>query len=171
MPQATRRLFFALWPDDRVRRDIVERREALGRVSRRQVPDHNLHLTLVFLGDQPCERLSAFEEAAGKIERGACTLELDRFGWFPRARVAWLGGDAPEALEKLQGALWRRMVDLGVRLDERPFRPHVTLFRQVLRRPRMPDPDPLVWPVVDFVLVESLPGAPYRVLGRWALRN
>ncbi|RFF32884.1 RNA 2',3'-cyclic phosphodiesterase [Wenzhouxiangella sediminis] len=170
MPEATRRLFFALWPDDRVRRDIIERREALGRVSRRRVPDHNLHLTLVFLGDQPGERLAAFEEVAGKIEQGACTLELDRFGWFPRARVAWLGGDAPEALGELQGVLWRRMVGLGVRLDERPFRPHVTLFRQVLRRPRMPVPEPLIWPIGDFVLVESIPGSPYRVLRRWALK-
>jgi 2'-5' RNA ligase len=165
----TRRLFFALWPDESIRRGILARRESLGSLSRRRVPDHNLHLTLVFLGDQPGDRLAEFEAAAGEIEGAACTLELDRFGWFPRARVAWLGGDAPEALSHLQDSLWQRMVDLGVRLDERPFRPHVTLFRQVLRRPRMPDPDPLIWPVGDFVLVESVAGSPYRVLRRWAL--
>lgn len=169
MTENMRRLFFALWPDEDTRRGIVDRRERLGRVGRRRVPDHNLHLTLVFLGDQPAERLPDFEAAADGIRAAGCTLELDRFGWFARARVLWLGGEAPEPLAALQAGLQRRMLELGLRLDERPFRPHVTLFRQVSRQPRVADPEPLAWPVRDFVLVESVPGTPYRVLRRWEL--
>jgi 2'-5' RNA ligase len=170
MPDRTRRLFFALWPDDDTRRGIAQRREALGRISRKRVPDHNLHLTLVFLGDQPAERLPEIEAAADSLDGDACTLALDRFGWFPGARVLWLGGEAPRPLADLQAALHRQILALGVRLDERPFRPHVTLFRQVARWPAPADPAPLAWPVGDFVLVESVPGAPYRVIGRWPLR-
>lgn len=166
----TRRLFFALWPDDTTRRGIIRRRESLGRISRRRVPDHNLHLTLVFLGDQPFDRVQDFEALAGALAGEACTLELTRFGWFPGARVLWLGGAAPRPLAGLQAALQRQIVELGVELDERPFRPHVTLFRRVDRQPDFVKPEPLPWPVRDFVLVESISGAPYRVVGRWPLR-
>src|SRR5699024_3931451 len=145
MPESTRRLFFALWPDKDIRQGIVDRRQRLGRAGRRRVPDHNLHLTLVFLGDQPAERLPEVEAAAGEIRAAGCTLELDRFGWFARARVLWLGGEAPAPLIELQAALQRRMLELGLRLDERPFRPHVTLFRQVSRRPHLADPERLSW--------------------------
>lgn len=169
MPEATRRLFFALWPDEDIRLGIVDRRERLGRVGRRRVSDHNLHLTLVFLGDQPADRLPEFEAAVDEMSGAGCRLELDRFGWFARARVLWLGGEAPGPLAALQAELQRRMLELGLRLDERPFRPHVTLFRQVSRQPRLADPEPLAWPIRDFVLVESVPGTPYRVLRRWEL--
>jgi len=169
MPSSTRRLFFALWPDEEIRREIVARRERLGRVSRRQVPAHNLHLTLVFLGNLANERVTGLETLAEAVQAPPSSLTLDRFGWFPRPRVLWLGGEAPAALARLQAQLHRRVLESGIRLDDRPFRPHVTLFRQVIRRPELPGPEPLIWPVRDFVLVESLPGRPYRVVGRWSL--
>ncbi len=169
MSTDTRRLFFALWPGEDVRRGIVERREMLGRVSRKRVPDHNLHLTLLFLGDQPGERLGEFEAAAGAIRGEPCELRLDCFGWFPRAGVLWLGGEAPEALQELQAELHMRIGELGIDLDRRPFRPHVTLFRKVAHRPDLPTPSPLSWPVRQFALVESIPGQPYRRIGRWPI--
>ncbi|WP_376696577.1 RNA 2',3'-cyclic phosphodiesterase [Wenzhouxiangella sp. EGI_FJ10305] len=170
-PQSTRRLFFALWPDEKIRREIVERREMLGRGSLKRVPDHNLHLTLLFLGDQPAERLGEFEAAADAIRGKPCELRLDRFGWFPGAGVLWLGGEAPETLQALQAALYARIGELGIDLDRRPFRPHVTLFRKVARRPDLPTPSPLSWPVREFALVESIPGQPYRRIGRWSIRG
>lgn len=169
MPSTTRRLFFALWPDQAVRRGIVERREKLGSVGRKKVPDRNLHLTLAFLGDQPAERLPDIEEAAARPKGASCTLELDRFGWFPGARVIWLGGEAPAPLARFQAELYQAMRDLGLSLDSRPFAPHVTLFRKAAFRPDLPDPAPLAWPATDFALVESRPNEPYRLLGRWPL--
>lgn len=165
----SRRLFFALWPDNDIRRGIVERCGMLGQISRKRVPDHNLHLTLVFLGDQPAGRLPEFESAAEAVSAARCELRLDRFGWFARARVAWLGGEAPENLAGLQADLGSAMIDLGLNLDRRPFRPHVTLFRKVSRRPAFPQPTPLVWPVAEFALVDSVPNRPYSVLRSWPL--
>ena len=169
MKATTRRLFFALWPDDDIRAGIVARRERLGAVSRRRVPDHNLHLTLLFLGDQPAERVGEIEVAAGQVSGSRCMLLLDRFGWFPGARVAWLGGDAPRSLAVLAGELRETLGPLGLTFDERPFRPHVTLFRQVKQRPEFPAVEPVHWPVSEFVLVESRPGRPYQCLRRWLL--
>jgi len=160
-----------LFRSDATRRGIIRRRESLGRISRRRVPDHNLHLTMVFLGDQPADRLQDFEGLAGSLAGDACTLELNRFGWFPGARVLWLGGEAPDALVQLHDRLCEAMEGAGVEFDRRPFCPHVTLFRKVLQRPRLPVPNPLNWPVREFVLIESLRGqrSPYTLLARWPL--
>ncbi|WP_376690064.1 RNA 2',3'-cyclic phosphodiesterase [Wenzhouxiangella sp. EGI_FJ10409] len=171
MPKPTRRLFFALWPDDEIREEIATRRERLGRVSRQQVPDHNLHLTLVFIGDRPDAELVAIERAADGLKAEAFDLVLDRFGWFARAGVVWLGGEAPDPMLALAGELGAAMAALGIELDPRPFRPHVTLFRKVRRRPELPEPRPLHWPVREFALVESISGRPYQVLRTWPLES
>jgi len=166
---ARRRLFFALWPGEKLREEIIERRERLGALSRRRVPDHNLHLTLLFLGDQPAERLDDIETAAVGVSASPCELVLDRFGWFAGARVVWLGGEPPDPLRALHSALSGRMSALGLAVDERAFRPHVTLFRKVAPRPELPEVTPLRWPVRDFALIESISGHPYQVLRTYSL--
>ncbi|TVS13778.1 MAG: RNA 2',3'-cyclic phosphodiesterase [Wenzhouxiangella sp.] len=164
-----RRLFFACWPDDEVRREIVARRRLIEGLSPRRVPDHNLHLTLLFLGDQPADRLADIAAAAGQITAPGCRLILDCFGWFPGARVAWLGGETPGVLAGLVDELKRVNRALGLAFDDRPFRPHVTLFRKIARRPDFPEPPPLNWTVSEFSLVESIPSRPYQVLRTWPL--
>jgi 2'-5' RNA ligase len=156
-----------LWPDATVRASILARRDALGPISRRRVPDHNLHLTLLFLGNQPAERLDEIQSVADSISIHSFSLVLDRFGWFSRARVAWLGGEAPGAARELVARLSGAMTEIGLRFDQRPFRPHVTLFRKVDRRPDFPKIRPLRWPIENFSLIESIPGRPYHVLRTW----
>jgi len=163
-----KRLFFALWPDDKLRRGIVERRDLLDFRGRR-VPDHNLHLTLLFLGDQPADRLAEIEQAAQAVSVATQPFKLclDRFGWFPGARVVWLGGEAPRAAAGLAAGLGEAMRGLGLNFDARPFKPHITLFRQVRKCPPTPHLKPLVWPVENFSLIESISGQPYQVLRMW----
>lgn len=167
----TRRLFFALWPDDEIRRGIVERRDMLGPVSRKRVPDANLHMTLAFLGDLPAEQVPDIERAADSLHCPAFGLTLDRFGWFARAGVVWLGGEATDPARALADSLGEAVRVLGIALDTRPLVPHVTLFRKVRRRPDFPAPDPLPWAAGQFSLVESIPGRPYQVLRSWALES
>lgn len=169
MTPNTRRLFFALWPDDDVRAGIVARREQLGRLTRRRVPDHNLHLTLLFLGDQPVEWMDDVQAAAGQVSGNPCALILDRFGWFAGARVAWLGGEAPQELVDLVDSLKEAIEPLGLRFDALPFRPHITLFRQVRQRPHFPAIEPLEWSIREFALIESIPSQPYQVLRKWCV--
>lgn len=167
MKSETRRLFFAYWPDEKIRRAIVERRQLLGKLSRRRVPDHNLHLTLLFLGNQPAERVDDILALADSISAPRTTLALDRFGWFPRARVAWLGGSASARSSGLVADLATGLNEQGLKFDHRPFHPHITLFRQVAKRPDFPEPPSLDWSPVDFALIESIPCQPYQVLRKW----
>jgi len=158
----SRRLFFALWPSSEIRTEIVRRRQAIDGLSRRRVPDHNLHLTLLFLGDQPADRVAEITDSARRLHAPGFELVLDRFGWFARARVAWLGGQAPAAGNALVADLTARVEALGLAFDRRPWAPHVTLFRKVAGRPELPGIEPLAWPVSRFVLIESVPGKPYE---------
>ncbi len=170
MPDETRRLFLALWPDDGLRRQLAQRREALGAVSGRAVPSHNLHLTLVFLGDQPTAELPRVVSAADRVATASFDLLLDRSGWFARARVAWLGGAPVEGGLALVGALAQALSQRAVSFDRRDWRPHVTLWRRVVRQPCLREPVPLTWPVREFSLIESNYGRPYQVLRTWPLQ-
>jgi len=162
--EGRRRLFFALWPSSGVRAGLVERRKPIEGLSKRRVPDHNLHLTLLFLGDQPADRVQDIVSAAAGVQADGFSLVLDRFGWFQGARVAWLGGTAPVRGLTLVAQLAASMRELGLRFDDRPWTPHVTLFRQVRDGRALPAVEPLAWPVNRFELLESVPGRPYEPL-------
>jgi len=172
---ATRRLFFALWPDAELRTAIVDRTEAVDLhdvLGGRRVPAHNLHLTLVFLGNVPVERFDSLVDAAGRVRRpGRFSLRLDRFGMFARARVAWLGAEPVPQAERLVRELGGVAGSAAaVTLEPRAWRPHVTLLRRIDVGPvrRIPALGPPVdWPVRDFALVESIPCRPYQVLRTW----
>jgi len=168
----TRRLFFALWPDSAIRAGIEDRRQRLAAPSRRSVPTHNLHATLVFLGDQPAERLPAIEAAGDRAGRdcGVFELLLDRFGWFARARVVWLGAESVEDGQALVSRLRHFLAEDGIETETRAWTPHVTLFRNVQARPEFLDPEPLAWSVDSFALIESIPNRPYQVLRSWPLQ-
>jgi 2'-5' RNA ligase len=168
--QPTRRLFFACWPDEQVRGEIVQRRRLIDGLSPRRVPDHNLHLTLLFLGNQPAGRVPELLATTDELIAAGFLLQLDRFGWFPGARVAWLGGAVPDGARTLVGQLSDRCQALGLRFDPRRFHPHITLFRNVERRPDFPQIALLDWRVSEFAVIESLPSRPYQVLRTWPLK-
>jgi 2'-5' RNA ligase len=101
----------------------------------RLAPPGGWHLTLAFLGQvQPemaDEVVRVGEAAAAGI--GAARLRLEGAGTFPegrRSRVLWagVGGDA-EALVHLAAALSAGCKAAGLRFEERPLVPHLTLAR------------------------------------------
>jgi len=168
--EAKRRLFFALWPDDAVRRQIA----ALSRqLCKRPVPDTNLHLTLLFLGQVDEIAEACFCAAAARVQSVPFTVSLNRYGGWARKRIQWLGPSAPPAvLEELADALYCAGAKCGFEVEKRPFVPHVTLSRKAKKPLEGPAPVPVVWHASDFVLAESVPspdGVRYVVRERWAL--
>lgn len=173
------RLFFALWPDDEVRRRIdgaaaaIENAHAPGG---RRLRRDRLHLTLQFIGDfapLPDDLVEAARDAASRIECDAFALTLDQAGSFRGSRVWWFGcRECPAQLQALWDALGRALGDAGVPIKAHPqFTPHVTIQRNV-RKPLQPVAiDPVEWPVSEFVLIDSRSEAGYVQLGRWPLRG
>ena len=95
----------------------------------------SLHLTLRFLGPTLEDRV----ETAGEATRGAAAacapfdLSIGRAGAFPNAarpRALWLDiRDGGEPLAALARAVDRALTERGWELDDKPFRPHLTLAR------------------------------------------
>lgn len=169
-PAATRRLFFALWPAACTREQILQRRDSAGTISPRRVPAHNFHLTLLFLGNQPADRVDEILALGDAIENEAFDLVLDRWGHFDGPGVVWLGAEAPAACRTLVDKLTGRALDQGLQFQHRPFVPHLTLFRRVTGPWQAPPVEPIPWSVEEFSLIESIPQQPYQVLRTWSLQ-
>lgn len=168
------RLFFALWPDAAARRALASLAgEVAGRSGGRAVGEDRLHLTLVFLGEVPRDRIPAARAAASGVAVPPFELSLDHIGSFARTGVAWAGVDPPPAeLAGLHAALAGRLSEAGFGLEKRAFAAHLTLARRIARPVEGAAIAPIAWRVPEFALVQTQPGdGAYRTLERWALRG
>jgi 2'-5' RNA ligase len=166
------RLFFALWPDEATRSALAGLLPPGQSGAGRPTAPENLHLTMAFLGMQPAEVLPALEQVLQAIAFPALRLQLDRYGYFQRARIAWLGmKQPPPALLQLQRELSATLRQCGIGHDrESAFRPHVTLARNAPAAPRGREPE-IVWQAPQLALVQSTttPSGPiYQVLAQRA---
>jgi 2'-5' RNA ligase len=100
----------------------------------RWVAPQNVHLTLKFLGDVSPANLARL---AGTLKmetasRDMFSMSVGRIGAFPsarRARVIWIGLEAPPALETLRRGVEAAAAQMGYVPEERPFSPHLTIGR------------------------------------------
>ena len=170
----TSRLFFALWPAKQTRQAIIEvlSSQSLPVKGRLIIPE-NLHVTLHFLGPVSEESKACMQAAAQSVEAVSFSLELDRFGYFPRAKIFWLGPrETPAALAELYRRLGRAIAVCGYPFEARGYTPHISLMRKCVKPEAGPADFSIPWHVDEFVLVESTTtasGAHYRVIEKYAL--
>ena len=158
------RLFIALWPDARVRAALSARRDAWQWPPGAAIVNADkLHATLHFIGQVAAQQVDAV--------RDAIALPFTPFELTLREPAVWRGGiavlesDAPAALLDLQVRLGLALDALGLPVEQRPYRPHVTLARKA-RGAVPPGATPVSWPVHDFALVVSA-GGEYAVMQRY----
>jgi 2'-5' RNA ligase len=78
----------------------------------------------------------------------------------------------PAPLEDLHRGLRADLARCGVRLDDRPFRPHVTIARKVPQAPVLQAMSEITWTAHAFQLARSdrsRAGAVYTVVDSWPL--
>ncbi|HPU50200.1 MAG TPA: RNA 2',3'-cyclic phosphodiesterase [Burkholderiaceae bacterium] len=158
----TARLFLALWPDEPVRQALLACRDAWQWARHAgPVPPRHLHLTLHFLGEVPRARLP--DLIAGlSVAVAPFEVTLGPLAVWPNGVAVWEPSVCPDVLTQLHQQLGQALMRLGVPLEDRPYRPHVTLARRA-RDAQMPwSVPPLTWPVDHYALVESCPGTPRR---------
>lgn len=168
------RLFFALWPDDAVLRELVsmveQGRESCGG---RAMRAETLHMTLLFLGSVPREQIVQAIEAAASVSAPAFTLKLQRIACWKHNRIAYAApAERNDALIGLSNALRHAVEQAGLSFDRKVFAPHVTLLRNIDRCVDEQPVGPLRWRIGAFVLVESVPDegrVRYQKLGSWTL--
>jgi 2'-5' RNA ligase len=169
------RLFFALWPGEALRRSIAQAAQAItdrANFKGSRVAPERYHLTLLYLGDLHPQYARRAQDAAASVSAAPFELVLDRAGYFPGAKVFWIGPEqAPPALTDLWQQLRDAMKSRHVPHERQGLRPHVTCLRRVERPAQPVSIKPLRWQVQEFVLIHSvLTGPPeYRVLARWPL--
>jgi len=122
------------------------------------------HVTLHYIGPVPCARL---DELQTGLSLPVAPFEL-RFGvpaLWPHGLAVLLPMAVPPALQELHDALGQRLRRLGLRTDERPYRPHLTLARRA-DQAVPPQAPAWGWSVRAYVLMASTgrPEARYRVL-------
>jgi 2'-5' RNA ligase len=176
--EPTRRLFFALWPDEPMREAMAEATgESVRASGGRPVPPGNLHVTMVFLGSVPERRLGALAEAARAAapgpQRDSLDLSFDHLEYWRSAQLLCAAPGGPSApAAALAGRLQARLAERGFAPDLKPFRPHVTVVRKVSRPGRIGPIRPVAWGFAQLALIESrtLPEGPlYSVIESYAL--
>ncbi len=93
---------------------------------------NNAHITLNFLGEISQADMMDIGLVLGKIKSPNFELSLDSVGVFgnaKRPRILWAGVRASEELKFLQQKTTAALNRFGLKLEERRFRPHVTLAR------------------------------------------
>ena len=95
----------------------------------------SLHITLHYLGSTVKSEVALHQAAIGEVTHTARQIpfQLKAPTPFPqssRARGLWVPVEDPtESLSQLHSALGLKLQQLGLPVDRKPFRPHVTLGR------------------------------------------
>lgn len=154
------------------------------------VSPEKVHLTVKFLGEQPeamAERVAAAMHDVAARNR-VVDVEIGGVGAFPnfrRPRVVWIGMTPEPKLELLHHDVESSCEYLGLPVDGKPFRPHLTLARV---RARASDPQTLrelaraarAVSYVEEIVITSIDlmeskqtaaGSAYRLVASAALRD
>jgi 2'-5' RNA ligase len=95
-------------------------------------PD-NLHVTLKFIGEVAPDKVMGIGDALAAVHAQQQVIaEFRDVGSFPDARrpsVAWVGIQPPQMLSSLAAEVNRVLAPLGIRREDKPFVPHLTIAR------------------------------------------
>lgn len=175
----TRRVFFALWPDEAQREELGHAAaKAVRRCGGRPVPASNLHVTLAFLGSVALARLPELQRTAHALAaplaaHAPISLILARLVHWKEAQILCaLAVPQSPAATAVAVALQQAAAASGFSPDRKPFQAHVTLARKVLRPAPLASLRPVTWHFDAYALIDSrtTPGGPiYSVIDSYPL--
>lgn len=98
----------------------------------------NLHLTLAFLGEVSSKLVPDIMRVMEQAVKNQDSFELKIHGLgkflHQEERLYWCGIRENEALVRMQQALLKALKESNFTVDDKPFRPHVTLGRRCRMR-------------------------------------
>ncbi len=167
-----RRLFFALLPDDNTRQALQQISTALPLSSRQRTLAENWHITLAFIGPVEDELVPKIIAMTMPVRMPTISLVFDQLAYWHKAKVLCLTCSQPElAAANLVTHLSTLLAALNIKLDTRPYCPHLTLARHIREQPTAVF-KPITWDADQFALMESVSspdGVVYRPLQFWQL--
>ena len=153
-----KRIFFGLWPNDRQRdqlRNVISPAAKL--VEGTAIFRGEWHVTLAFVGEYPEEMISFLQVAAEEIPFEPFRLRFDKAEFWPRQKVAVLAAQSvPAELERLVASLNSLLLDAGIAVETRTYRPHITIVRRArpFETQRLAQATLVEW--TGFELIESV---------------
>lgn len=127
----SKKLFFALWPDNRQRdrlRDVIN--SVARNVEGKHVDRRDWHITLAFIGTVEDDQIPELQRRAAEIQVAPIRLGFDRLEFWPRPKVACLTAPTVSAeLQSLVTSLEVLLLEYGVTFENRTYRPHITVAR------------------------------------------
>jgi len=163
------RLFFALWPDADVTRQLTQAAQQLRLEGRnRWVDPKNYHATLAFVGEVRAPKLAVLQQIGRSLRAPRFTFMCDSIEFWRESKVVVAAAHRvpPELLD-----LSTQLND-AIGLPPEPLRAHVTLARKVTQAPVLQAMLPVVWRATNFSLIRSDTGgieSAYTVLDTWSL--
>lgn len=165
-----KRLFFALWPSDETRKQIIRINQSIKSSDLKKVKQENLHVTLVFLGNVDTESEILLRQCVKDVSVQPFVLDFDQLNYWRKPRILCLSTHQVHSqLLILVDTLKCKIKQCGIKTDERPYKPHITLARKARKQVDV-DTLSIKWPAQAFCLVESCStpeGVHYQVLQRW----
>ena len=175
---ATQRLFYALKVPREIAGPLAQAQQKLKGNWRSVRPDQ-MHVTLAYLPAVPLERVADLKALGQRLapQFQALDVRLRGTGYFPNegSPRVWFVKVEAEGLSDFAAALRAGVQELGLEIEELPFKGHITLARKKGPAPRVP---PLTfdaaWRATGFTLQRSLlqkTGPVYEQAGAYHLRD
>jgi len=130
------RIFIAIKiePENNLLRLHTSLKALLGNEKINWVDPANIHLTLAFLGDTEEERIKVASIMLKQRCTGFGEFDFNLTGTgvfkdFRDPRVIWIGIQESGKLVELYTSIKAGLTDTGFKIEERPFRPHITIGR------------------------------------------
>ena len=121
----------------------------------RWVKRDNIHLTVVFMGNVPEEKIQSIGESVKKVCTGTDPFDvspgsLGFFGNRRHPRVLWIGLNGEvNRMGRFRDALQKCLKPYGIKTERRPFKPHLTLGRFKKGARPWPHLDQMIWEYAD----------------------
>jgi 2'-5' RNA ligase len=164
------RLFFALWPDEQTRLELVRLSRSIEAKGFMPVQPDNVHVTLAFLGHVDATSELLIKHCATSISAKPFVLTFDQLSFWSSPKILCLTcSHTPLEVERLVATLNKYVASCGLQTDTRPYQPHITLARHAQYLPNI-NFEPIAWRAESFCLVESCSetdGVCYKVRQQW----
>lgn len=132
------RVFFAIEFDDEVKDYIYDRQKIVKEKSKKGnfTIKKNIHLTLKFIGEVSSKEMYTLKKAVDVVvnQNAAFNIVMDKAGKFDRGNqsIVWVGIERNSQLEKINNDLEQVLLQWGYDKENRKFKPHITIGRQVV---------------------------------------
>ncbi|MEJ6022907.1 RNA 2',3'-cyclic phosphodiesterase [Ramlibacter sp. PS4R-6] len=164
---ATVRLFIALWPPEPVREAIaLWQAQWQWPQQATLVKAERLHATLHFLGDVAPERVLDLKYVLDRVAAQGFALHFGHPDMWQHGTAVLRPENSPTALRGLHARIGLALAEIGLPVEGRSYRPHVTLARRAQGAKPPAEMAAIDWESKGgFVLVQTLGGGRgYQVL-------